>query len=89
MLNGRSVGCSVRFVGFEDLRLLGHTMRRRGSFPHNFEDQIAAEKVRLEAQAAELPHGPEKEALLKKIRQLDIASHVNEWLSSPELRAPN
>jgi hypothetical protein len=63
-------------------------MQRRRSTPHTFENQIAAEKARLEAQVADLPHGHQKDALLRKIRQLDAASHMNEWLSSPGLQAP-
>jgi hypothetical protein len=62
--------------------------RHRRSVPHSFEDQIAAEKSRLEAQAADLPPCPQKDALLKKIRQLETASHVNEWLTSPGLQPP-
>jgi hypothetical protein len=45
-------------------------MRRR-SISHTFEDQIAAEKARLEAQVADLPPGPKKDDLLRKIRQLE------------------
>jgi hypothetical protein len=62
-------------------------MRRR-SISHTFEDQIAAEKARLEAQVADLPPGPKKDDLLRKIRQLETASHMNEWLSSPGLQPP-
>lgn len=61
---------------------------RRRSAPHTFEDQIEAEKSRLEAQAASLLPGPQKDELLKKIRQLETAAHMNEWLSSPGLQAP-
>jgi hypothetical protein len=53
-----------------------------------FDESIAAEKTRLEEQLANVARGPEREALLKKIRQLDTASHLNEWLTSPGLRAP-
>jgi hypothetical protein len=63
-------------------------MQRRRSIPHTFEDRIAAEKARLEAQVAELKPGPQKEGLLKKIGQLETASHINEWLTSPELQPP-
>jgi hypothetical protein len=63
-------------------------MQRRRSTPHSFEDQIAAEKSRLEEQAANLPPGPDRDALLKKIRQLETASHMNEWLTSPGLQSP-
>ena len=53
-----------------------------------FEERVAAEKARLEAQAAKLPPGPAKDGLLKKIRQLETASHLNEWITSPGLQSP-
>jgi hypothetical protein len=63
-------------------------MQRRRSAPHTFEDNIAAEKAKLETQLAGLKPGPETDALRKKIRQLDTASHMSEWLSSPGLQTP-
>lgn len=63
-------------------------MQRRRSAPHSFEGQIAAEKKRLEEQLSGIAHGPQRDALVKKIRQLDTASHMNDWLQSPELRPP-
>ncbi|MES2603049.1 MAG: hypothetical protein V4602_19780 [Pseudomonadota bacterium] len=39
-------------------------------------------------EAEKLPYGKDRDALLKKARQLDTASHINEWLSSPGLRSP-
>ena len=63
-------------------------MQRRRSPAHTFEDQLAEEKKRLEKQAVLLPHGPPKDALLRKIRQLDTAAHMHDWLKSPELRPP-
>ena len=58
------------------------------SVPHTFEDQVAAQKAKLEAQVAKLPPSPQKDVLLRKIRQLETASHINEWLTSPGLRPP-
>ena len=63
-------------------------MQRRRSPAHTFEQNIAAEKARLEAQIAKLKPGPQRDALLKKISQLEIASDINEWLTSPGLRPP-
>ena len=63
-------------------------MQRRQSFPHTFGENIAAEKAKCEAELAQTPHGPKRDALLKRIRQLDTASHMNDWLCSPELRPP-
>lgn len=39
-------------------------------------------------EAGKLPPGKDRDALLKKARQLDTASHINEWLSSSGLRTP-
>lgn len=63
-------------------------MKRRRSQPHTFADQIASEKAKAEAEAAKLKPGSAKDALLKKIDQLDTAAHINEWLTSPGLRTP-
>ena len=63
-------------------------MQPRRPVPHTFEHKIAAEKARLEAQASKLPPGQQKNGLLEKIRQLETASRLNEWLSSPGLQPP-
>jgi hypothetical protein len=39
-------------------------------------------------EAQKLPYGKEREALLRKARQLETASRINQWLSSPELKPP-
>jgi hypothetical protein len=62
--------------------------RRRRSQPHNFADNIAAEKAKLEAQLVNLKSGPEMDAIRKKIRQLETASHMSDWLNSPGLQTP-
>jgi hypothetical protein len=38
--------------------------------------------------AQKLPHGKERDALVRKARQLQTASQINQWLSSPELKPP-
>jgi hypothetical protein len=63
-------------------------MKRRRSVPHTFKANLAAEKAKLEAQIAQLKPGPQMDALLQKIRQLETASHINEWLSSAGLQPP-
>jgi hypothetical protein len=62
--------------------------RRRSPVPHSFEENIAAEKARLEAQVAKLQPGLQRDGLLRKIKQLETASHINDWLSSPGLQPP-
>jgi hypothetical protein len=39
-------------------------------------------------EAAKLPHGKLKEQLLRKARQLETASQIGQWLSSPGLQPP-
>lgn len=63
-------------------------MQRLQSIPYTFEEKTAAEKAKLEAQVAKLKPGPRRDVLLRKIRQLDIAAHMSEWLSSPGLQPP-
>ena len=42
-----------------------------------------AEAIKREAE--KLPYGKEAEKLLLQARQLETASHINEWVSSPGL----
>jgi hypothetical protein len=63
-------------------------MQRHRAVPRAFKDRIATEKARVEAQLAEVPHGPERDALFKKIRQLETATRINDWLASPGLQPP-
>jgi hypothetical protein len=63
-------------------------MQRRRSAPRTCEENIAAEKAKLEVQLSGLKPGPQMDALRKKIRQLDTLSHMSDWLSSPGLQSP-
>jgi hypothetical protein len=38
--------------------------------------------------AQALRPGPEREAMLRKARLVETASHIDEWLATPGLRAP-
>jgi hypothetical protein len=39
-------------------------------------------------EAAKLPHGKLKSELLREARQLETASQISQWLSSPGLQPP-
>jgi hypothetical protein len=39
-------------------------------------------------QAEKLPFGKERDHLLRKARQLETASRINDWISSPVLHPP-
>jgi hypothetical protein len=63
-------------------------MLRSLSHPQTFEERLAEYKVRLQQKASMLKPGPERDDLLKKAQQIDTATHINEWLSSPGLQPP-
>ncbi len=52
------------------------------------EEKWPEQREAILALAKSLPVGKEREELLRKARQLETASHVNEWLSSPGLKPP-
>lgn len=62
--------------------------RRRHDQIVSFKDRLAdwAEKIR--EQAASLPPGAEREAMLKRASQADIAAHLDDWANSPGLQPP-
>ncbi len=62
--------------------------RRKRSGPHTFEGNIAKERNKLEAELTTLKPGPQKDAVREKIRQLETASHMGEWLNSGGLKPP-
>jgi hypothetical protein len=55
-------------------------MRKR-SEPHSFEQRLEEHKLRLEAEAARLPRGSERDDIMKRIELLQRAADINVWLS--------
>ena len=53
-----------------------------------FEQRLAQEALRIQEQVKSLPHGKERELLVRKARQLETASRINDWMSSPGLQPP-
>jgi hypothetical protein len=62
--------------------------RRRFRHVLSFPDDVAQEAERLRAEAEKMPPGPARHALLRKARQAEIATQINEWLKSPGLQPP-
>jgi hypothetical protein len=52
-----------------------------------FEQRLAQEAHHVKERAEALP-GQERELLSRKARQLETASRINDWLSSPGLQPP-
>jgi hypothetical protein len=53
--------------------------------PH---DLPALEAVRIGDAAKPFPSGLQRDAMLRKARLIETASHINDWLTSPGLRTP-
>jgi len=64
------------------------THRRRFKQTETLEKRLVDEAIRLREQAKLLSPGAAREALLRKARQTETASHINAWLNSPGLQAP-
>jgi hypothetical protein len=47
-----------------------------------------AEKTRIIAELAKAQPGPHRDLLERKLRQLETASHIDKWLTSPGLQPP-
>jgi len=62
--------------------------RRRFKQQKTLQERLAAWSKSVLEQAAKLPPGPEKDALIKKARQADVASHLEDWAHSPGLQSP-
>lgn len=73
------------------LRKKGITrMRERRRLKHDatFEERLAEEAALFRRAAAEAKPGMERELLLKRARQAETASRVNDWVKSPGLQPP-
>ena len=62
--------------------------RRRFKNTLTFPDRLTNEAERLREEAETKPPGPERDALLRKARQADIAAHIDQWVSSRGLKPP-
>jgi hypothetical protein len=54
----------------------------------SLEIRISQRVKELEDQAWRMPPGHERDMLLRRARQTETASRINEWLTSPGLRSP-
>ena len=62
--------------------------RRRFKQAQSLRDRLATWADGLRQQADQLPEGPERDALLKKLRQADTAAHMEDWANSSGLQPP-
>jgi hypothetical protein len=63
--------------------------RRRFKQTQSLEVRLAEEAKRLRSEAKLLPPGAKRDEMIRKARQAETASHMNEWLTSSGLRPPD
>jgi hypothetical protein len=57
--------------------------RRRFKQTKTLEQRLSLEAVKLRKEAKGTPPGIERERLIRRARQAEIACHMSEWLTSP------
>ncbi|MBU6461251.1 MAG: hypothetical protein KGK01_04990 [Bradyrhizobium sp.] len=62
--------------------------RERPKQTTSLKDRLNSFAHEMHEEACRLPPGSEKEALLKRARLADTASHLNDWVNSPGLQPP-
>ena len=63
-------------------------LRRRVKHQFSLQDRIIAWAKEVREQAVKLPPGPDRDMLLKKVRQAEMALHLEDWTNSPGLQPP-
>jgi hypothetical protein len=62
--------------------------RRRFKQTQSLEERLSEQAKRLRAEAKLLPPGAVRDEMIRKARQAETGSRINEWLTSPGLRPP-
>ncbi len=62
--------------------------RRRIKQTTPFQERLANFAKDARERAKSMPPGKARDMLLRQARQADTGAHIDEWLSSPELRPP-
>jgi hypothetical protein len=63
-------------------------MRRRFKQTQSLEERLSEEARRLRAEARLLPPGAVRDEMIRKARQAETASDMNEWLRPPGVQPP-
>jgi hypothetical protein len=62
--------------------------RRRFKQDLTFKDRLTAWANEARVRAKKLPPGPERDAMIKKASQAEVAAHLDDWANSPGLQPP-
>lgn len=62
--------------------------RRRFKQTTSLDQRLEEQAKRLRQEACGIPPGVERDRLIRRARQAEVAAHMNEWLSSRGLQPP-
>ncbi|WMT73104.1 hypothetical protein NL528_34815 [Bradyrhizobium sp. Ash2021] len=62
--------------------------RRRFKQTTTLDQRLSEQAERLRKEAQGTPPGVKRDELLRRARQAETAAHMQEWITSPGLRAP-
>ena len=62
--------------------------RPRTKHDKSFQERLADEARQFEELANKTSPGPQRELYLRRMRQAQTASHIDDWLRSPGLQPP-
>ena len=62
--------------------------RTRIKHEKTFAERLSEEAMRFKELADQTPPGVQRELYLRRARQAETASHINDWLKSPGLKPP-
>ena len=63
--------------------------RRRFKQTTTLDQRLSEQAERLRKEAQGTPPGVKRDDLLRRARQAETAAHMQEWITSPGLRAPH
>jgi hypothetical protein len=65
-------------------------MKKRRRFKQNIslQGRLTAYAKEVREHAESLPPGTQRDELMKKARQAEAASHMDEWVTAPGLQSP-
>jgi transposase len=62
--------------------------RRRTKPTESLDERLAQQARQIKEWAKALPSGKERQEMIRKARQAETASRINQWISSSGLRKP-
>jgi hypothetical protein len=85
-IGDENAGCAPAFLGNNGASRMQRHRRFKQTAP--LDQRLDEQARRLRKEAKGIPPGIEREKLIRKARQAEVAAHIHDWLTSPGLQAP-